>query len=66
MAFGKKVAVFDWEWGRNSVPRKGQKMPWLRLQKVIVGAYTHGVCLFEGLWSLEYCLKNLFKHFEFH
>ena len=22
---GKKVAIFDWEWGRNSAPREGQK-----------------------------------------
>ena len=28
MVLGKKVAIFDWEWGRNSVPREGQKMPW--------------------------------------
>ena len=27
MVFGKKVAIFDWEWGRNSVPRDGQKIP---------------------------------------
>ena len=25
---GKKVAIFDWEWGRNSTPRDGQKIPW--------------------------------------
>ena len=24
---GKKVAIFDWEWGRNSAPRDGQKRP---------------------------------------
>ena len=23
----KKVAIFDWEWGRNSAPREGQNMP---------------------------------------
>ena len=23
----KKVAIFDWEWGRNSAPRDGQKIP---------------------------------------
>ena len=28
MVLGKKVASFDWEWGRNSAPRDGQKMPW--------------------------------------
>ena len=26
---GKKVAIFDWEWGRNSALREGQKMPCL-------------------------------------
>ena len=25
MALGKKVAIFDWEWGRNSALREGQK-----------------------------------------
>ena len=28
---GKKVAIFDWEWGRNSAPRDGQKKPWIVL-----------------------------------
>ena len=23
------MAIFNWEWGRNSAPRKGQKMPWI-------------------------------------
>ena len=25
---GKKVAIFDWEWGQYSVLREGQKIPW--------------------------------------
>ena len=28
MVLGKKVAIFDWEWGQNSAPRDGQKRPW--------------------------------------
>ena len=28
MVLVKKVAIFDWEWGRNSAPRDGQKRPW--------------------------------------
>ena len=32
MVLGKKVAIFDWEWGQNSAPRDGQKMP---------SVYTH-------------------------
>ena len=28
MVLGKKVAIFDWEWGRNSTPRDGQKRTW--------------------------------------
>ena len=27
MVLGKKVAIFDWEWGRNLAPREGQKRP---------------------------------------
>ena len=28
MVLGKKMAIFDWEWGRNSAPRDGQKIPY--------------------------------------
>ena len=31
MVLGKKVAIFDWKWGRNSAPTEGQKMPYLLL-----------------------------------
>ena len=31
MVLGKKVAIFDWEWGLNSPPRDGQKIPWYSL-----------------------------------
>ena len=27
MALGKKVTIFNWEWGRNSASRDGQKIP---------------------------------------
>ena len=27
MVLGKKVGIFNWEWGGNSAPREGQKMP---------------------------------------
>ena len=27
MVLGKRVAIFYWEWGRNSAPRDGQKSP---------------------------------------
>ena len=29
MVLGKKEAIFNWEWGRNSLPREGQKIPCL-------------------------------------
>ena len=32
MVLGKKVAIFDWECGRNSAPREEQKMPCNLLQ----------------------------------
>ena len=28
MVLGKKVAIFIWEWGRNSAPREGLRIPW--------------------------------------
>ena len=33
MVLGKKVAIFDWEWGGNSAPRDGQKRPWYFTEK---------------------------------
>ena len=27
MVLGKKVAIFDWEWGRNLAPKDRQKIP---------------------------------------
>ena len=33
MVLGKRVAIFDWEWGRNSAPREGQKIPWTMSHK---------------------------------
>ena len=32
MVLGKRVAIFDWEWGLNSAPREGQKIPWLKTE----------------------------------
>ena len=31
MVLGKKVAIFDWEWGQNSAPRGGQKRPCVKV-----------------------------------
>ena len=28
MVLEKNVPIFNWEWGRNSAPREGQKIPW--------------------------------------
>ena len=39
MVLGKKVAIFDWEWGRNSVPRDGQKIPCL-METVVIMNWT--------------------------
>ena len=32
MVLGKKVTIFDWEWGRNLAPRDGHKRPCKILQ----------------------------------
>ena len=41
MVLGKKVAMFNWEWGRNSAPREGQKMPCLYVCWVIFIAFVN-------------------------
>ena len=43
MVLGKKVAIFDWEWGRNSTHREGQKITcniWSVLPEPSFHAYT--------------------------
>ena len=52
MLLGKKVAIFDWECGRNSTPSEGQKMP--------CGA--HLKCLTEVLQSFVGKYENE-KHY---
>ena len=47
MVLGKKVAIFDWEWGQNSAPGEGQKMPcymkkMLSLRKLFNPSYDSG------------------------
>ena len=32
MVLGNKVAIFDWEWDRNTAPRDGQKIPWTKIK----------------------------------
>ena len=34
MMFGKKVAILDWEWDRNSAPRERQKIPCKELKVI--------------------------------
>ena len=38
MVLGKNVC-FDWEWGRNSAPREGQKIPCLDLYTLCMLGY---------------------------
>ena len=48
MVLGKNVTVFDWEWGRNSAPRDGQKRPWpiyLGVFKTVL--FSEWICLFD-------------------
>ena len=47
MVLEKKVAIFDWEWGRNSALREGQKIPWM------LGLY--------GLSSCGICKNSFFE-----
>ena len=40
---GKKVAIFDWEWGRNSTPREGQKIPCMFILGVMIARMIKSV-----------------------
>ena len=40
-----KMAIFDWEWGRNSAPREGQKMPW--------EVKTHSLTVWQRQWDIS-------------
>ena len=39
MVLGKKVTIFDWECGRNSAPRDGQKRPCYRSYKYMLDEF---------------------------
>ena len=39
MVLGKKLAIFDWEWGRNSAPEKSRK------SHVLLGPQREKTCL---------------------
>ena len=41
MVLAKKVAIFDWEWGRNLAPRDGQKMPCLQSNFLFIFTYDY-------------------------
>ena len=41
MVFGKKVAIFNWEWSRNSAPREGQNMPCIVTSCYMIKASEH-------------------------
>ena len=42
MVLGKKVVIFDWEWGRNSAPREGQKIPCIAYELVVYSVNNRG------------------------
>ena len=51
MVLGKEVAIFNWEWGRHSAPRDGQKMPCM-CQHVV------GYSDQNGIFSLVFLTKE--------
>ena len=52
MVLGKNVAIFYWEWGRNSAPVEGQKIPC-----VLVNYSLVCLCLFGSLFCR--CIKQM-------
>ena len=56
MVLGKNVAIFDWEWGRNSALREGQNMPCSMLNSSVM----LGNCLQQTTSA-----DNIFRYFFF-
>ena len=60
MVLGKIEAIFDWEWGRNSAPRDGQKIACLPFTLLLLSALSSAyalrlyiayiVCVHETIW----------------
>ena len=53
MVFGKKVAISDWEWGRNSAPREGQKIPCKNIYLLLTLMHSERPKLHRGLAFLS-------------
>ena len=66
MVLGKKVAIFNWEWDRNSAPREGQKR--LRINSIFLTSRPvccqHVKSLLRGL-SFELIAKTLIRLAKF-
>ena len=56
MVLGKKVAIFNWERGRNSAPREEQKIP-SKISKFLI---EFKGCL-SGLEFTKYVVQNSYQ-----
>ena len=54
------MAILDWEWGRNSAPREGQKMPWQDLSICMLGNFACFCCRLLTFFKSKF-FKNSFK-----
>ena len=43
MVLGKNVAIFDWEWGRNLVPRDEQKIPCINYKCTLMACISNNM-----------------------
>ena len=41
MVLGKRVVIFDWEWGPNSAPEMGRKSPVITNQSLMRISVSH-------------------------
>ena len=59
MELGKKVAIFNWEWGRNLAPRERQKIS-SDLRKTSQRPWQPSCdCYFSGLHSATATISSL-------
>ena len=65
MLLGKKVAIFDWEWGRNLAPRDGQKISWTHSKLPHESYHCNRIGKFYNLrYHTRPIKKTVFKTFS--
>ena len=64
MVLGKKVAICNWEWGRNSVQRDGQKIPSNETKIIILAFLPHSNVKHWNILNIKFFIKSHFSYIK--